>query len=96
MSVGLGAALGSQFVEDTVLRPEVETRGLSVCVFGDACRGSSQGLWFRKFKSGWVAQCQTVGWPHEQGPLVSLCEASLGIQVGWGQGSLWDPSGARL
>lgn len=61
-----------------------------MCVyFGGACRGVPRAPGLKSSRVAGVPQCQTVRWPHEQAPLVSLCEASLGVQVEWGLGSLW-------
>ena len=73
-----------------MLRPEGGDPGVEyVCTLGVPAGGVPRACGLRSSRVAGVPQCQTVGWPHEQGPLVSLCEASVGIQVEWGLGSLW-------
>lgn len=91
--VGLGAAPGSQFVEDTVLRPEVETRGLSACLRGawegGGPRACGSGSWRM---AGWPGcQClEAVGWLPDQGPLFPS------VRPAWRSrwGGVWALSGA--
>lgn len=73
-----------------MLRPEGGDPGVKyVCTLGVPAGGVPRAYGLKSSRVAGVPQCQTVGWPREQGPLVSLCEARVGVQVEWGLGSVW-------
>lgn len=73
-----------------MLRPEGGDPGVQyACTLGAPAGGVPRAPDLKSSTVAGVPQCQTVRWPHEQAPLVSFCEASLGVQVEWGLSSLW-------